>query len=273
MTNIYKLSTRGFIFLTSIILFIIPLQAQDFEVAPVLVAFDGNPGEIQTQSLTLRNYGSQEQRFSLNLSDYQVNEDGSKQSIEPGSSDRTLADWITINPSFVDLLPNEEAKVELIMRVPRTGFSTRWGMIQVEVAREQLPSEADKQLATGVVIVPRIVVLVKQSPRSNQNFSGRVSGLKEVESKGNAYKSFEALLENTGDKILDAKAFLALANMESAEEQVFNSKSVSVYPGQKLKVELSLAEKPAPGQYALAFLMDYGKRSAIEGAQLLLEVK
>ncbi len=257
----------------SAILLTCPLLAQDFEVAPVLVAFDGNPGEIQTKTLTLRNYGSLEQRFSLNLSDFLINEDGSKQSIEPGSSERTLADWITINPSFVDLLPNEEASVELIMRIPRTGFSTRWGMIQVEVAREQFPSEADKQLATGVVIVPRIVVLVKQSPRSNQNFSGQVSGLKEVVSKENVYKSFEAFLENTGDKILDAKAFLALANMETAEELVFNPQSVSVYPGQKIKVELSLSEKPAPGQYALAFLMDYGKRSAIEGAQLLLEVK
>ena len=84
---------------------------------------------------------------------------------------------MTINPSFVELNPNESARVELVMTVPRTGFNTRWGMIQVEVAKEQTASEADKQLAAGVVIVPRIVVLVKQSPRSNQNYSGTVSGL------------------------------------------------------------------------------------------------
>lgn len=251
----------------------IPLKAQDFEVAPVLVAFDANPGEIQTQNLTIRNHGNTEERFSLNLSDYIVREDGTKESVEPGTTDRSLADWITINPSFVDLKPNEEATAELIMRVPRTGFQTRWGMVQVEVAKEQLPSEADKQLATGVVLVPRIVVLVKQSPRSNQNYSGRVSGLKEIPARGNAFRSFEAFLVNDGDKILDAKIFLALANMETAEEKVFNPKTVSVYPGQKLKVELDLASRPDPGQYALAFLMDYGKSSAIEGAQMLLEVK
>jgi len=246
---------------------------QDFEVAPVLVSFDANPGENQTQTLTVRNHSNERQKFVLNLADYSLNEEGKKISQEAGSTNRSLVDWLTVNPSFVELNPNESIGVELIMTVPRTGFNTRWGMIQVEVAKERMAAEADKQLTTGVIIVPRIVVLVKQSPRSNQNYKGSVTGLKEVERKQSEFRSFEATLSNTGDKILDAKVFLALANLETAEEKQFHPLSVSVYPDQQRKVVLSLPENPEPGQYALAFLMDYGHRAPIEGAQILLTVE
>jgi hypothetical protein len=246
---------------------------QDFEVAPVLVSFDANPGENQTQVLTVRNHSNERQKFVLNLADYTLTMEGTKSVMEAGSTQRSLADWITVNPSFVELNPNESASINLIMTVPRTGFNTRWGMIQVEVAKEQMASEADKQLSTGVIIVPRIVVLVKQSPRSNQNYRGTVTGLREVEGPDPEFRSFEAILTNTGDKILEAKVFLALANLETAEEKQFNPVSVSVYPEQQRKVVLTLPEHPGPGQYALAFLMDYGHRMAIEGAQILLTVE
>jgi hypothetical protein len=246
---------------------------QDFEVAPVLVSFDANPGEVQTQVITVRNHGNERHRFVLNLVDYSVDEEGAKISLETGSSERSLVDWMTINPSILELNPNQSAEANLVMTVPRTGFNTRWGMIQVEVAREQMPHQADKQLATGVVVVPRIVVLVKQSPRSNQNYKGTVTDLREVEKTNSGQRNFEAILINTGDKILDAKVFLALANLETAEEMQYRPIPVTIYPGYQRRVVLTLPDQPEPGQYALAFMMDYGHRAPVEGAQILLTVE
>jgi hypothetical protein len=262
-----------YILINALIIMTMTAFSQDFEVAPVLVSFDANPGENQTQKLAIRNHGNDRQTFVLNLVDFLVNEEGAKITAEAGSTNRTVADWITVNPSFVELNPNESAGVDLIISVPRTGFSTRWGMIQVQVAKEQLPSEADKQLSTGVVIVPRIVVLVKQSPRSNQNYRGMVSDLREIEEDAQGYRNFEAVLTNTGDKILDANVFLALANLETAEEKQFTKHSVTIYPERQRRVVLRLEENPATGQYALAVLMDYGHGTAIEGAQMLLNVE
>ncbi len=266
--------TRGFILLINILFFSFSgLLAQDFEVAPVLVNFDANPGETQSKILTIRNHNPERQTFTLNLSDYEPDLAGNKLRLEGGGSERTLSNWININPAFVVLNPNESAEVELILNVPRDGFSTRWGMLHVQVTKEQTPSAADKQLATGVVLVPRIVVLVQQSPRANQNFLAEVKDLKEITKPGEKFRSFEAVISNTGDKVIDAKIFLALANLETAEEEQFKATKVTVYPGFERKVNLSLPKDLKTGSYALAFLMDYGKNSAIEGAQLLLEVK
>lgn len=249
------------------------ILAQDFEVAPVLISFKANPGETQSRELTIHNHGSERQKFSLSLSDYTIDEEGTKKAVAAGSTDRSLADWLTVNPSFVELNPNESATANLIMTVPRTGFQPRWGMVSVEMAKQQTAADADKNLATGVLIVPRIVVLVKQSPPSNRNFQGKVGGLREVESKNKEFRSFEAVLENTGDNILDAKVFLALAEMETAQEKAFKPTQVTVYPGQKRRVVLVLPVNPPPGNYALAFLMDYGENAAIEGDQILLNIQ
>jgi len=250
-----------------------PAFSQDFEVAPVLVSFEANPGESQVRTLTLINHSSERQKFLLSLSDYLLDEDGVKQPREAGSTRYSLADWLTINPAFVELNPNEETEITLMMNVPRTGYDSRWGMVQVEQTNEQSSSAADKQLTTGVVLVPRIVVLVKQSPGSNQNYRGTVSGLKEVTKAGADKRSFEATISNSGDKILDAKVFLAVANLNTAEEQQFKATTVTVYPGFKRKATLTLPVNLAPGSYALAFLMDFGHGAPIQGAQMMLEVK
>ncbi len=248
-------------------------KGQDFEVAPVLIAFDANPGEIQTRILTIRNHSNERQRFVMNLNDFMFNETGAKQAVEAGSTSRSLVEWLTINPAFIELNPNETAEIQLIMSVPRNGFSTRWGMIPVELAREQSSSGVDKQLTTGVLLVPRIVVLLTQSPRSNQDYRGTVSGVTEVTKPGDLFRSFEGTLINQGDKILDAKVFLAAANIETLEEEQMNPISVTVYPDQTRKVTLSLNKELQPGKYAVAFLMDYGHRTSIEGSQILLEVQ
>lgn len=267
------LTKRLFFYINLILLTTNVLNAQDFEVAPVLISFDANPGEIQTKTITVRNHSVEREKFVLNLSDYLLNEEGAKKAVEAGSTPRTLADWLTINPAFVELNPNESAEIQLILNVPRSGFNTRWGMIPVEIAREQSPSTVDKQLATGVRIIPRIVVLVKQSPRSNLNYKGTVTGLKEVTKPDDEFRSFEATLINQGDKILEANVFLAVANMDTMGEEQLKPTMVTIYPDQSRKVTLSLRSKLEPGKYAIAYLMDYGHRSALEGAQMMLEVE
>jgi hypothetical protein len=277
MINLTKLLTMlfnpCFLAISILVFFQIPLRSQDFEVAPVLIAFDANPGEIQTKILTIRNHSNERQKFVMNLNDYILNEKGAKQGVEAGSTSRSMAEWLTINPAFIELNPNESAEIQLNLSVPRNGFSTRWGMIPVELAREQSASGVDKQLTTGVLLVPRIIVLLTQSPRSNQDYRGTVSGVTEVTKPGDLYRSFEATLINQGDKILDAKIFLAVANIETLEEEQMKPTSVTVYPDQSRKVTLTLNKQLQPGKYAVAFLMDYGHRTSIEGSQILLEIE
>lgn len=247
--------------------------AQDFEVSPVLMSFTANPGEIQNKQITVINHSSTPQRYSLKAADYVVDKEGNKKPALPGTTKRSCSDWITLNPSLLELNPNQSATIEAIMTVPKDGFSSKWCMIMVEVAKEQTTFEADKSLATGVLITPRIIILVKQSPKSNTNYKASISGLKEVTKPGELQRSFEVLITNMGDNVIDANINLALADLQTTKEEKYPSTKVTVYPDGIRLVKLQLPKELTKGKYALAAIMDYGHRQPLGGTQMLLEIK
>lgn len=260
--------------ITFLVLFIGTLLcAQDFEVSPVLMSFNSDPGEIQKKQITLTNHSSKPQKYTLKVSDYLLDKDGNKKVVQSGTNKRSCADWITINPSFIELTPNQTTTLEALMAVPKDGFSARWCMIHVEVSNEQTPFEADKSLATGVLVVPRIVIMVKQSPRSNNNYKATINNLKEITKKTDLERNFEVLVTNIGDNIVEGTITLALANMQTTKEEKFNPVKVTVYPDASRIVKLQLPKTLPKGKYALAAILDYGHRQPLGGTQLMLDIK
>ena len=265
------MNTFKFTILT--LLFATTVFAQDFEVSPVLMNFNAEPGEIQVKQINLINHSSTPQKYKLKLQDYELDKSGQKKPLPAGQSKRTLADWMTINPSFIELSPNQATTIDVMMTVPKDGFSTKWGMILVELGREQTISQVDKNVATGVLISPRIVVLVKQSPKSNNNYKAAISDLKEISIPTDSTKKFQALVTNIGDNVIDAKVYLSLSNLQTGEEQKFDTVKLTVYPDSNRDVTLPLTANILPGQYVLAAILDYGHRQPLAGTQLMLEIK
>jgi len=249
------------------------LNAQDFEVSPVVMNFNAEPGEIQKKQLTLINHSAQPQKYNLKISDFVMDADGNRKIIPLGSSKRSCADWLNISPSFIELNPNQTAQLDIMMTVPKDGFSSRWCMVHVEVAKEQSAFEADKTLATGVLLVPRIVVMVKQSPRSNNNYKASINGLKEITKRSDKQQSFEATITNIGDNVIDANVYLTLANLQTGKEEKFGTVKTTVYPDASRKVTLQMPRVTIKGKYVLAAILDYGHRQPLGGTQLMLEIK
>ncbi len=247
--------------------------AQDFEVAPVIMNFDANPGQIQKKKLTIRNHANVKQSFTFDFGDYEVNEEGKKVRQSAGTSKRSCASWTTVTPNLITLNPNEEREVMVLMTVPKDGFSTKWGMIYVQASTEQQGNEIDKQLATGIKVTPRIAILISQSPKTNHNYKGKIYNLKEVTTEKDSLKTFEVVVENTGDKIIEGSVQLLLANMETANETKYKPEKNRVFPGEKRTFTLTLPNNIPQGKYVLAAVLNYGHGSNLEGTQLLLEFK
>jgi hypothetical protein len=252
---------------------VLNVWAQDFEVAPVVINFNANPGEIQTRQINLINHSTKPQKYTLKLADYEIDKEGNKRAIPLGTSKRSCADWITLNPSFIELNPNQSTTINAMITVPKDGFVSKWCIIYVEASLEQSSFEVDKNLTTGVVLVPRIVIQVNQSPKSVSNYKATISGLKESTKPGDKMRSFEALVTNTGDNVIEANVSLAIADIQTAKEEKFNPVQVTVYPDAARIVKLQLSKELKKGKYAIAAILDYGHRKPLEGTQLMLEVK
>ena len=252
---------------------VLAAMAQDFEVAPVIMNFDANPGQIQKKVMTIRNHANIKQSFTFDFGDYEINEEGKKIRQAAGSSSRSCASWITVTPNLLELNPNEERTVTVLMTVPKDGFATKWGMIYVQASTEQKGNEIDKQLATGIKVTPRIAVLISQSPKTNKNYKGKIYALKEVTTAKDSVKTFHVVVENTGDKIFEGNVQLLLADMATAEETKYKPQKNRVFPGEKRTFVLTLPNNIPKGKYVLAAILNYGHDTALEGTQLLVEIK
>ena len=250
------------------------LPAQDFEVSPALISFKLNPNEIGTQKVLLTNHSDKKQSFELKMSDYSIDSLGNKLRMPPGTSKRSCANWISISPSLLELNPNETKQIDVTMTVPSDGFSSKWVLIYVQTSKEQSDfSKPDKAVATGVLISPRIVIQVFQSPSLNNNYMATIQKFKEITKKGDKERSFSVEISNVGDKLINAKVFLNLANTSTGIETKFNAETIKVLPDAKRQLVLKLPSDLPKGKFALAALLDYGHNTDIEGAQLIIDIK
>lgn len=244
--------------------------SQDFEVAPVYVNFQVEPGNNESRKVSIINHSDKNQVFNLKLTDYEPDTTGRSIRMKAGESTRSLVDMITFAPSFLELPPNGQGYVNLNLTVPPNDFASKWGLVSVEATQERTAADVDKTLATGIMINPRISIYVFQSPKSNTNFSAKVIGISEITKPDDSKRTFEATVENVGEKRITAKLSIMLANINTGEEKDLGQKTETIYPGVKKKILFTI-DSLEPGKYALAVVLDYGSKSNLEGAQITID--
>lgn len=252
--------------------------SQDFEVAPVSMEFSVEPGNIDKKILYITNHSNKKQTFVLKLGEFVLDKEGKKMS--KNSKDtiknikRSCVDWVSINPSLIELNPNERGQAEVIMTVPSGDYTTRWCRIYVQGETEKSNYEVDKNnLGAGLVTIPRIVVNITQSPLSNNNFRCAIDNLKEITTDIDSMRVFSADVTNRGDKVIKGYVHLTLANVQTAKEKRYKPKKVTVFPDATVTVRLAIPKDLPPGKYALAAIVDYAKGMPLEGTQIMIEQK
>lgn len=259
-----------FFFLASLTM--LKVSAQDFEVAPVTLEFNAEPGDNQSKVITVKNHSNKKASFIVALGDFLPTSTGEKKQMAPNSTKRSCANWININPSFFELNPGDDIQIQVSMLVPNEEYSAAWCMLYIQPSREQTSWTADQNLGTGITVSGRIGVQIYQSPKSNNNHSVKISNLTEIIQPGQQDRKFSATIENLGDKVTKCKVYLIASNMSTAEEKQFNPQEIETFPKMSRTIELTLPNVLAPGKYALAAIIDYGPKFALEGTQVLIDV-
>lgn len=268
-----NIATRFFLVIAALFLSEVGLT-QDFEIAPVRLNFDAEPGENQTKVINITNHSNKKASFIISISDFLPGSDGKRQMLPPNTTRRSAANWLNINPSFFELNPGEQLPIQVTMLVPGDEYGAAWSMLYVQPAKEQTSLDADKVLAAGVTVSGRIGITIFQSPSSNKNHSLKVTSLTEVTSAEDTVRKFSATIDNLGDKVTACKVHLIASDINTAEEKQFYSFEVETYPKMSRNVIVELPQgKLSPGKYALAVILDYGPKFALEGAQLVIDVE
>ena len=263
---------KYFIFISVIIIFHIELKSQDIEVSPVSLLFNAEPGETQTRLITVKNHGNKNTEILLSLQDFLIGKEGEREYLPANSTRNSIANWISISPSFINIPPNEEKTVSITLQAPIDDYSSKWGIVSVSTTTERTAYNAGENLTAGVGVLGRINVNLSYSPASNQNFKAKISNLKEITTEEDTVRVFTANIDNIGDKITECKVYLIAANLQTAEEKQFPPITVTAYPKSARLVELKLPDVLSKGKYSLSAILDFGSRSSLEGTQIIIDV-
>jgi len=251
----------------------IKLTAQDFEVAPVRLDYNVEPGESQSRTVTIKNHGNRKETFTIRLNDFLVQRDGSLELLPSGSTRNSISGWINLNPSFVELQPNESATIQVNLQAPADDYSAKWGMMSFFTTAEQTAFTADRDLATGVSVSGRIDIYLFYNPASGDPGRVEIGNLREVASENNDERLFAVNLDNPGEKIMNTKVYLIASNLQTGEEHKFRTIDVVSYPQTARIVELGLPNTLPPGRYALAAILDYPGSASLKGTQIMINVE
>ncbi len=268
-----KIKNSPLILLVLAMMFGHSLNAQELEVTPGTLMFNINPGASQTQQVFVRNKAKTPQNFVFNLADWLIDDKGETKYFPPGTTGRSCSEWITVSPTLVTLQPNESATVNITMLVPNDTYSTKWSVLFVQSAEERVgPRAVDKEVQMGLQVAARIAIPIYQSPTSNRLYNGIVEGLHESIDANNL-RSYQTMVINTGDKILNCKVYFIVSNLSTAEEFTSEPVEFMLLPESNKTVGYTMSEPLKPGRYSIAAVLDYGHNEELDGVQVEIEVE
>lgn len=264
------MKTNFLILLLSLTLY---ASAQDFEVSPMALYYNSEPGESQTRFIKVKNHNSRSETFIISLSDYAVNSNGIGEYVDAGSMKYSIADWVSITPLFFEIQPNEEKEISITVQQPADDFSSKWGCLFIRTAQEQNAFSSDKSLSAGINISARIVVNIYQTPNANSSFKATISNLMEISNDEDSIRTFSSIINNLSDIITQCSVYVIATNVETAEETIFPDQKFTMYPKSSRKLELYMPNTLPKGTYSLAAILDYGSKTNLEGTQIMIKVE
>jgi uncharacterized membrane protein len=267
-----QFSIRGFFLL---LFFVISSSviSQDFEVAPVRVNFNASPGETQSRTVTIKNHGNRRETISLRLSDFLVQRQGQMETLPAGSTRNSIAAWINLNPSFVELEPNESRSVQVVLQAPNDDYTSKWGILSVVTTAEQTAFSADRNVKTGINMAGRIDIYLSYNPASSEVGRIEINQLQEIPSSNPQERRFSVNLDNLGERITMGKIFIIASNLNTAKEERFRTVEVATYPQTSRTLELVIPNTLTPGKYSIAAILDYAGSTSLKGTQIVIDVQ
>jgi hypothetical protein len=250
-----------------------PIIAQDFEVAPVRVTFNTAPGESQTRTVTVKNHSNRRETFTIRTYDFLVQRNGKAEMLPAGSTRNSISTWININPSFVELEPNESRVIQINLQAPSDDFSSKWGMMSFVSTREQTAFHADRQLQTGMSLAGRIDIFVSYNPATSEPGRIDINRLQEAFSINSDELTFTVNLDNLSERITVGKIFLIASNLSTGYEHRYKTVEVTTYPQTSRTLDLSIPKNLPPGKYSIAAILDYPGSASLKGTQIIIDIE
>jgi hypothetical protein len=214
----------------------------------------GAPGETYEGTIQVRNSGVSPCELRIYQSDYMFQASGETFYGDPGTTPRSNADWVLLNPRRSTIPGMSTGSIHYRVRVPADPdlSGSYWSMVMIE------PMETDAQIISdkrgngqmGVRTLVRYGVQIVTDIGDGGARDIRFRDTRLVEDGGR--RLLEIDLENIGDMWLSPSFSVELYDEDGNHAFHFDSRQQRVYPGCSVRHRLDLASVPEGKYKALA---------------------
>lgn len=217
---------------------------------------DLQKGEMQQGVLIVRNNGSLPENIIIYQKDFLFNHNGETFYEDMGSTPRSNANWMVVNPISFIIQPQEEVEVVYELRVPNSDTlrGTYWSTLMVEPAVELDTSK--EALSVSIRTVLRYAVqIVANVSSENEIIKANLDFLNvDLNTEGDNPKMLVDVA-NTGEIMLRTEMAIQIYYPDGTLLGVFKSRRSRTYPGTSKRyiIELPMLEK---GEYTSTLVAD-----------------
>lgn len=236
-----------FKFFSSLLLLVFGIfaHAQGVTVSPTRLFFSGDPGTVQTQTVSIKNDTAFPVSFSVGFNDWYRDANGQKLYFAPNTLPQSNSAWLKASEKNITIAPGATKELQLTMTVPANSPSksvTNSMLMLTQIARQD--DHFSKEKSIGIKILFEFALHVFHTPKGNTNedldFTGIEFLKKKDENSGNELKFVAAKIKNLGNMNSDSTVEFELMNNATGEEIKLNPQAISMMPGAEQTVTFQI---------------------------------
>ena len=255
----------------------IDITTSGVAISPSRLRFNASPGNTKTANIKINNDTEEGKAFRIKFNDFNMNEHGKSQFVEPGNGKYGISNWVSVSPSYIEIAAGEKKEITVTLDVPddEAGQKAAWGIMMIEEAAERKTldygTENSESIAFGVVPTIAFGVFLYQNPPGVTDNSIEIQDFMISQREERYFVNIDA--RNTGTGIAYCRAYVELTNLENGNQEKLLVKSFTIVPELTRVFSFELPEHLTSGKYSAVGVLDYGNEEEIEAAELDFEIK
>ncbi len=233
---------------------------------------DAAPGARYSGTVELHNNGTESRQAKIFQTDYSFNYEGANSFDAPGSVDRSNANWVTFNPSFVTIPPGESVPVAYEVVVPSDTVGAMagsyWSVLMIEDVPADSPESTIKtnreEIQVGIREVFRYAVQIATHIRTHEEFNIEFIGVGLV-NETDQPRSLRVAVANAGNAFVRPDVWIEVFDGAGKKRAKIDGKAARLYPETSVSHLFDLSGFEA-GEYEVLVVVDAGDDNVF-GAQ------
>ena len=244
------------------------------EVKPAKIDFHLSKGESASQAIYITNNFGKTMQFKARFSDWMRDSMGGHQYLEPGTTERSCAKWMSFANDVVEVEPGKTKEFLIKMKMPDNDSAIqemKWCLVFLESVKENKVYKPSDSSKAHVNTIFRVGIHILQTPPKLQ--SQKELEMVSFKSIPGSKNNYQILCRNTGQTELECKSYIELSELKTGKKTTVGPVIFPMFPEQRRYTSFTLPPDMEKGKYSVLAVVDAGEDDIpVQASEAIIDV-